>query len=157
MKLEEAIESLDRSAGNASGSSSSIRIKQKFSNILQEVKYKELSPEQLEIVEKELDVILKDLDLEGQNVDHELKKRLKILLDYLRQNFSIVPEGYCSLKGLRLGLSAGFLLMLPLLFYVDSTLNFYTPLAGLIIGFVLGSLCDRFQKSKGRTLLTRMV
>lgn len=156
MRLEEAIDKLDRSAG-LPGSNRSVRIKQKFSNILQEIKYKDLSREKLNIVEKELDIIFKDLDLEGENINSELKKRLTILLKYLRRNFSLVPEGYCSMQGIKVGLSAGLVVMLALMFYSDSTINFYTPLGGLLLGFILGSLCDRIQKSKGKTLLTRMV
>lgn len=156
MKIDEAIERLDRSA-SISRNNRSVRIKQKFSLILQEIKYKELSQEQVLKVEKELDKIFESLDLEGKNADLELKKMLKNLLNYLRQNFSLVPEGYCSMYGLKVGLSAGLIIMLPLLFYVDSTLKFYSPLGGLLLGFVLGSFCERWQKSKGKSFLTRIV
>lgn len=156
MKLEEAIELLDRSAG-IPAKNNSVRIKQKFSNILQEVKYKDLSREEVSIVEKELDKIFLNLDLEGENVHDELRTRLQLLLNYLRINFSLVPEGYCTTYGLKIGLSTGLIVMLGLLIYTDSTLKFYAPLAGLLLGFLIGSVCDRRRKNRGKSLLTRMV
>ncbi|WP_029036879.1 hypothetical protein [Salinimicrobium xinjiangense] len=156
MKIEEAIQRLERSAGIPERNTS-VRIKQKFSNILHEVKYKELSPDQLLRIEEELEQIFDGLDLGTENADRQLKMRLRRLLKYLRINFSLVPEGYCATYGLKLGLSGGLLIMLILLIYTSSTLTFYTPLGGLITGFIVGSLCDRRQKNKGKSLLTRMV
>lgn len=156
MKLEEAIQRLDLSAGT-SAQNKSVRIKQRFSNILQEVKYKDLSGEQLLIIEKELEEIFRDLDLEAKNVDVQLKRRLRILLKHLRENFALVPEGYCTESGLRFGLITGLVIMLFLLLKSHSLLMFYTPLGGLLLGFILGSLCDHRRKSKGKSLLTRMV
>lgn len=156
MKLEEAIRQLDKSASLHVGKESG-RIRQKFSNILQEVKYKELSGEQMFMVEKELEKIFGDIDLEDKNVDPELKARLKIFLNSLRLNYSLVPEGYCASYGVKLGLVAGLFVMLILLFYTDSTLKFFAPLGGMLLGFMVGSYHDRRQKSKGKSLLTRMV
>ena len=156
MKLEEAIQRLDRSTGKP-GTKESARIKQRFSNILQEVKYKDLPPEQLALLEHELESIFGGLDLEAEKVEKELRVHLKDFLRFLRTNFALLPEGYCAMYGIRLGLAAGTLLLLVLLLYTESTLKFYSPLGGLLIGVMIGSLCDRRNKTRGKALLTRMV
>ena len=156
MRLEEAIQKLDRSAGNP-GTKSSVKIKQRFSNILQEVKYKNLSQEQLSMLEQELESIFKDLDLEGENTDVELRLHLKKLLKSLRLNYSLIPEGYHAMYGMRLGLVAGLVLLVFLYFYTESSYTYYSPLGGLLVGVMLGSLCDKREKARGRSLLTRMV
>ena len=156
MKLEEAIQKLDRSAG-ISGSKKSVKVKQRFSNILQEVKYKNLLPEQLRLVEQELDFIFDDLDLQEEDVEVQLKSDLKGFLKFLRINFHLLPEGYCAAYGMRVGLAAGLILLLFLNFYSDSSYSYYSPLGGLLLGVLLGSAWDRREKARGRSLLTRMV
>ncbi|WP_324718977.1 hypothetical protein [Salinimicrobium sp. HB62] len=156
MKLEEAIERLDRSLGHP-GTKDSVKIKQRFSNILQEVKYKDLPPEQLALLEHELDSIFAGLDLEEEKATQYLKSHLKDFLKFLRINFALLPEGYCAWYGMRLGLAFGTLLMLILIIYTQSTYKFYAPLGGLLLGVMIGSVFDRRQKARGRALLTRMV
>lgn len=147
---------MDRSMG-APGTKESVRIKQRFSNILQEVKYKDLPAEQLALLEYELDSIFGGLDLEGEKVDQHLRIQLRDFLKFLRVNFSLLPEGYCALYGMRLGLAAGLFIMFVLYFYTGSNFIFYSPLGGLLLGVMVGSVCDRRNKSRGRALLTRMV
>ena len=156
MKLEEAIQKLDRSAG-ISDNKKAVRVKQRFSNILQEVKYKNLSPEELLIVEQELDFIFDDMDLQEEDIQVQLRSDLKSFLRFLRINFHLLPEGYCAAYGMRVGLIVGLLLLLFLNFYSDSSYSYYSPLAGLLIGVMLGSAWDRREKARGRSLLTRMV
>ena len=156
MKLEEAIQRLDRSTGHP-GTNDCIKIKQRFSNILQEVKYKKLPPEQLALLEHELDSIFEGLDLEGENASQYLKIHLKDFLKFLRLNFALLPEGYCASYGMRLGLAFGTILMIILIVYTDSSLKYYSPLGGLLLGAMVGSIIDRRQKAKGKALLTRMV
>ena len=156
MKLEEAIQRLDRSTGHP-GTKDSVKIKQRFSNILQEVKYKKLPPEQLALLEHELDSIFEGLNLEGENASQYLKVHLKDFLKFLRMNFALLPEGYCAWYGMRLGLAFGTVVMLILIVYTQSGYKFYAPLGGLLLGVMVGSVCDRRLKARGRALLTRMV
>lgn len=156
MKLEEAIQRLDRSTG-VPGTKESVKIKQRFSNILQEVKYKDLPAEELVLLENHLTSIFEGLDLSKEKIDEELRIHLKDLLNFIRINFSLIPEGYCAMYGIRLGLAAGTFLLLVLWVYTESNLKYYSPLGGLLMGVMIGSACDRSRKAKGRTLLTRMV
>ncbi|NJW53225.1 hypothetical protein [Salinimicrobium oceani] len=156
MKLEEAIQRLDRAVG-VHGSSNSYRIRQKFSNILQEVKYKNLTQEQLTAVEKELDEIFEGLDVESSNAEAALEPKLISFIRNLRRNFSLVPESYWAMYGLKAGLFVGLTIMSLLILYTDSEIKFYVPLCCLLLGFFIGSLFDRRQKSKGKSLLTRMI
>lgn len=156
MKLEEAIECLDRSIGTP-GTKEAVKIKQRFSNILQEVKYKNLPTGQLALLEHKLTSIFEGLDLERKHVDKELRIHLKDLLKFLRINYALIPEGYCAMYGIRLGLAAGLILLIILFFYTNSSLKYYSPLGGLLIGVMVGSAIDRREKNKGRALLTRMI
>ncbi len=156
MKLEEAIQRLDRSTGQ-SGTKESVKIKQRFSNILQEVKYKNLPQEQLALLEHELDSIFDGLDLEEDKASDYLKNSLKDFLKFLRVNFALLPEGYCAWYGMRLGLAIGTILLLVLIMYTESNFKYYSPLGGLLLGVMVGSVCDRRKKARGRALLTRMV
>lgn len=156
MRLEEAIQRLDRSVGNP-GTKPSVRMKQRFSNILQEVKYKNLPQEQLSLLERELEYIFNDLDLEGKKVEVELRHHLKKLLKFLRKSFSLVPEGCCAMYGMRIGLAGGLILLLFLYFYTNSSYTYYSPLGGLLFGVTLGSVYDKRNKARGKALLTRMV
>ena len=156
MKLEEAIQRLDRSLG-VPGTKASVKIKQRFSNILQEVKYKNLPPQKLYLLERELGSIFEGFDLQATNVEKDLRVRLKSLLIFLRIRFSLVPEGYCAMYGMRFGLAAGFLVLLILFVYIESIFKYYSPLSGLLLGVMAGSICDRRRKARGKALLTRMV
>lgn len=156
MRLEEAIQKLDRSV-STTDARSSVKIRQRFSNILQEVKYKDLPQEQLSLLEQELELIFKDLDLNDKKADAELHLHLKKLLKFLRINFALIPEGYHAMCGMRIGLITGLILLLFLYFYTGSSYSYYIPLGGLLLGVMLGSLFDKRQKARGRSLLTRMV
>lgn len=156
MKIEEAIQKLEQSVGST-GTKESVQIRRRFSNILQEIKYKDLPPEELSLLEYELGSIFKDLNLEDENAEKYLRVHLKGFLNYLRINFAMMPEGYCAMFGMRLGLAAGIVLMIVLLVYTESTLKYYSPLCGLLLGVMIGSVCDRRQKIRGKALLTRMV
>lgn len=156
MKLEEAIERLDRSAG-LQHSQQAVRIRQRFSNILQEVKYKELSPGQKEVMETELDNIFADFDLESAGVDRILRLRLNNFIKFLRIHFALMPEGYCARLGMRFGFAGGSLVMLFSIFLTEGPYRYYWPLAGLLLGVMIGSAYDRYCKSKGRTFLTKMI
>lgn len=156
MKIEEAIQKLDRSVG-IPGTKESVKVKQRFSNILQEVKYKDLSPGQLSLLENKLSSIFDNLELEGENVETPLRAKIKDLLKFLRVHFALLPEGYCASFGMRVGLITGLLLLLILLVYTESTFKYYSPLGGLLLGVTIGSVYDRRQKARGKALLTRMV
>ena len=156
MKLEEAIERLDLSTTEP-GTKGLVKVKQRFSNVLQEIKYKDLPQEQLSLLEHELSFIFLDLDLESKNAERSLRGHLKDLLLFLRINFALLPEGYCAMYGMRLGLASGIAVMLILFLYTEATLVFYSPLGGLLIGVMVGSYFDRKQKAMGKALLTRMV
>ncbi|MCX2837381.1 hypothetical protein OQ279_04390 [Salinimicrobium sp. MT39] len=156
MRIEEAIQRLDRYTA-APGTTESVKIRQRFSTILQEVKYKNFPPEKLAPLEHKLDIMFKDINLEGNNGDEQLQAHLKNLVKFLRTDFGLVPEGYCAMLGMRVGLAAGFILLLLLFFYTESSFKYYSPLGGLLMGVMIGSACDRREKMKGKTLLTRMV
>lgn len=155
MKIEEVIQILDKAVGSSAGKPEA-RLKQRFSNILHELKYKDFTVEQQRYLEKELDVLFSSLDLNAPNVDKDLRKRLKLFIKLLRTEFSILPEGYCANYGMFAGIIAGSFLLVILLIYTESSLKFYAPLGGLILGMLIGSVCDMQVKKKGRTLLTKM-
>lgn len=154
MKFDEAIQLMDRSV-ISSKNISEARVKQQFSNILNELKYKQFSQLQSVTLEKELDALFTDLNLETEN-NTELQKRLNDFIKMLRLKYEIIPEGYWTLNGVLFGIIAGLLFLGFLISFTDSPLKFYSPLAGLILGVGIGSLKDLQIKKRGRTLITKM-
>ena len=155
MKIEEAIRIFDKSTAHVVNSKE-LQLKQRFSNILQELKYKELTAAQKELLERELDEVLNDRNLSSEDIEKELQKMLKEFLKSLRVNFSLLPDGYWAGNGMISGLVLGVVLLLVLLGFTESNLKYYAPLAGLLLGVSIGSLCDRSVRKEGRTLLTKI-
>lgn len=151
MKIEDAIRIVDRSTENVVNKKEK-ELKLLFSNILQELKYKELSPTQTEVLEKELDAIFTGRDLSSENVEKELQKILKQFLKSLRVNFSLLPDGYWAGNGRLIGMIIGILLLIGLSNFTDSYFQYYAPLGGLLLGVFLGSLGDRSVRKRGRSL-----
>ncbi len=155
MTIDEAIKILEISS-NETGSQAELKLKQRFGNILHELKNKDFTPAQQEILEKELDLLFSDLDLNSKNSQKELKKRLNRFIKNLRVKFSLIPEGYCAGNGMIFGIIVGSFVLAISIVYTDSVLKYYAPLAGLILGMLIGSILDREIKKQGRTLLTKM-
>ena len=151
MKLEEAIRIIDKSADNVVNKKEK-ELKLLFSNILQELKYKELSPTQTEVLEKELDAIFRGRDLSSENVERELQKILKQFLKSLHVNFSLLPDGYWAANGRLIGMVVGVILLASLFNFTDSYFKYYAPLGGLLLGVFFGSLGDRSVRKRGRSL-----
>lgn len=155
MKIEEAILLFDRSTEHVVNRKE-LQLKQRFSNILQELKYKEFSAAQKDLLEKELDAVLNGKNLSSEDVEKELQEMLKQFLKTLRINFSLLPDGYWAGNGMLSGLVSGIILLLILLSFTDSNLKYYAPLGGLLLGVLFGSLYDRLVRKQGRTLLTKI-
>lgn len=155
MKIEEAIQLFDKSTAHVVNKKE-MQLKQRFSNILQELKYKELSAAQNKLLEEELDAVLYGKDLSSEGIEEELEQMLKQFMKSLRVKFSLLPDGYWAGNGMMSGLTAGFLVLAGLLSFTDSYFKFYAPLAGLLLGVFLGSLFDEFARKQGRTLLTKI-
>lgn len=151
MKIEEAIQVLERSISEE-GKKEKLKLKQNLSNVLHELKSKALDTQEQELLEKELDLLVNDLDKDRK----ELKDSYKAFIKMLHRNFALIPEGKCAGDGIIYGVIAGTFFMSVSFAYTDSNLKFYLPLAFMLVGAVIGSLCDRMVKKQGRALLTKM-
>ncbi|GAB2769069.1 hypothetical protein [Salinimicrobium soli] len=154
MTIEEAIRKLENSV-NSGGTKAEQQLKRRFSNILNELKHKDLDLSQQKCLEEELDLLFSEKAILSGN-KKELKASLNHFLKVLRKECSLVPEGYCASNGMIFGMLSGTLVLSFSILYTDSPLKYYAPLAGMIIGMIFGSLCDYRRKKKGRTLLTKM-
>lgn len=151
MKIDEAIKVLERSISEG-GKKEELKLKQSLTNVLHELKLKALDDPQQQLLEKELDRLVKDLDKDGK----QLKASYNDFLKMLHRNFSLIPEGKCAGNGLIIGVIAGSFLMSISFAYTDSNIKFYFPLGGMLLGMLIGSLCDRIVKKQGRALFTKM-
>ncbi|MGB7786565.1 MAG: hypothetical protein WBL27_10730 [Salinimicrobium sp.] len=151
MKIDEAIQVLERTISEG-GTKEEVKLKQSLSNILHELKSKALDAPEKELLEKELDLLVDDLEKN----EKQLKARYKDFIKMLNRNFAFIPEGKCAGDGLIYGVITGTFLMSMSIAFTDSTLKFYLPLACMLLGMLVGSLCDRTVKKQGRALLTKM-
>lgn len=151
MKIEMAIQILDRSISEG-GTNEEIKLKQSLSNVLHELRSKNFNEAQLAILEREIDRVLLDSGKDGKH----LKKSYKVFIKTLHNDFSLLPEGHCAGNGLIYGLMAGTLFLAISIVYTESSLKYYLPLGGMLLGMLIGSYCDHLVKKKGRALLTKM-
>jgi F0F1-type ATP synthase assembly protein I len=155
MKIEEAIKILDQSTRHVM-TKQELKLKHRFSSMLQELKYKDFSPAQHELLEQELKNIFSDKDLCSDTSERELKEMHQQFIRSMRVNFDLIPEGYWTGNGMFIGLLGGLLVLIAAMSQIESTLNFYAPLGGLLIGVFLGSYYDRWFRKRGRTLVTKI-
>ena len=155
MKIEEAILILEKPVHRI-GDGKEVKVKQRFSNILNELKTKDLSPSQKARLGKELNCIFSEIDAGTEINEQQLRKGLKRFLKFLRNEFSLIPEGYYAGYGMAFGIISGLFLLSFLILYTESPWKFYAPLLGAMLGMLLGTLKDAQIRKQGKTLLTRM-
>ena len=151
MKIEEAIQLLEKSISEG-GKKEELKLKLSLSNILHELKSKPIDAEKQPELEKQLDQLMLHVDADKE----QLKKGYKTFITVLHKNFSLIPEGHCAGNGLMYGVLAGIFLMLISIIYTESHLEYFLPLAGMLVGMFIGSVCDRLVKKEGKALLTKM-
>jgi hypothetical protein len=115
---------------------------EKFTRVLEELKFKNFNEIQIQKINSELNIIFKTFEIENENinVNDELGKFLK----FLKSEFSIIIPNY----NLYIGMLVGFL---AAIFF-----GILSALLGLIIGAAIGYYLDQKAGKENRKLKTEL-
>ena len=127
---------------------SEIRVYEKFTVILTDLKNRDITGEQLRSIEEELDAL--HLNERTENDKKYFKKKLSQFIKYLKENLSLISEGYYSALGTSLGLSFGVAFGAAF----DSISN--GLIFGMLFGLIAGRAMDAKAKKEGRVLKTKL-
>lgn len=127
---------------------SETRIYHKFVAILSDLENKELTDEQLQSLEKELDNLT--LDVTSENRKKHFKQKLNLFEKYLKENFSLISEGYYTGIGMSLGLCFGVAFGAA---FKDVSFGL---IFGMLLGLAIGASLDLKAKKEGKVLKTKL-
>lgn len=130
---------------------SEIKIYKDFITILSNLKYRELTEQQYQSIEKELKVL--DLKSNSENKKRHFRKKLTAFKKYLQEEFSLISEGYYTAIGIGIGMSFGVAIGAS---FGESTGIALGISFGMIIGLVIGRKKDAEAEKQGRVLKNKL-
>lgn len=127
------------------------RAYESFIAILSDLKDKNLTNEELHSIETELDKLKLIMDTETEK--KYLSKKLANFKKYLKDEFSLVSQGYYTAIGMSLGMCFGVA--------IGSSIGGSSGTAlgvtfGMLIGLLIGKTKDDETKKQNRTLRTKL-
>jgi len=131
---------------------SEIKIYKDFITILSNLKYRELTEQQYQSIEKELKVL--DLKSNFENKKRHFSKKLTAFKKYLKEELSLISEGYYTTFGMSLGMSLG--VAIGASFWESTGIALGISL-GMLIGLAIGRNKDAEAKKEGRVLKTNLL
>lgn len=153
MKIKETL-NFFLSLKNDSVEKSEIKIYNKYIGILSDLKDRDLTQNQIKLIESELENL--NLKVESENRKKYLSKKLSEFEKILKDQLALISEGYYA------GIGAGTGIFLGSIFSMlfQSTLGTYSLLiginGGMILGMILGGILDSEAKKQGRVLITKV-
>lgn len=130
---------------------SEIKIYENFVSILSDLKDRELTEEQFQSIEEELDNL--KLKSNPENKKRYFSKKLAEIKKYLKDELSLISEGYYTAIGIGLGMSFGIAIGAS---FGESTGIALGITFGMIIGLVIGRYKDAEAEKQGRVLKTKL-
>lgn len=130
---------------------SEIKLYKNFIGILYDLKNRNLTKEQMRSIEEELELLkLKEIPA---NKKKYMTRKLSDFKKYLKQEFSLISEGYYTASGVALGTSFGIVVgsMFKETIGVSMGLGF-----GMILGLIIGKTMDLQAEKQNRVLKTKM-
>lgn len=138
---------------------SELKIYNEFIAILSDLKNKELSDTQLGEIDKELDRL--DLKSFSTKKKKHFRKKLCAFKKYLREEHSLITEGYHRTLGMTLGMSFGVGIGLAIGTSINPESGTSIGLSmgigiGMVIGMMYGANKDAEAKKQGLVLPTKL-
>lgn len=128
-----------------------IRVYEKFLHILSELKAREFTKDEIHSIEMELDRL--NLNSNPENRKKYFKKALRKFEKYLKDAFSLTPNGHYTNLGIGLGSSFGILFGIVFLSSLERSLGIALSLSiGMLIGLIIGRTMDTQAKTAGKML-----
>ena len=150
MTLNTASEILERLVSESiKKSESTVYIK--FLQILNKLKLREFSKDEIESIETALENL--NLESNPENRKKYFKKSLSKFETYLRDTFSLTSKGYYTNRYSALGLSFGLLFGVAILSNLERSLGITIGLiGGMVVGSMIGRNKDAQVKAAGNML-----
>ena len=123
-----------------------IKVYKKFIQLLNGLKNKTFSEDEIQSIEKKLDQL--NLESNPKNRKKYFKKTLNEFEEYLKATFSLIVKGHYATLYSGLGISFGILFGVVFLSSFEQSLGITF---GMIIGMVIGSLIGRSMDTKAET------
>ena len=150
MTLNIASEILERLASEPTKKSENTVCK-KFLHILNELKLREFSKDEIEAIESTLEDL--NLEVNPENRKRHFKKSLSKFETYLKDTFSLTSKGYYTNRYGALGLSFGLLFGVAILSNLERSLGITIGLiGGMVVGSMIGRNKDAQVKAAGNML-----
>ena len=152
MEINEALNLLRRLI-NSTNKKSEIKIYKNFIEVLTALKDKDLTKEEFRSIEEELEKL--SLISARDNGKKQFAKKLGQFKSFLKDNFSLIPEGYFTTLGIGVGVAFGSTLGIVFgpAFGITPGIEmiFGTPF-GLILGLLVGAFLDNEAEKQIRVL-----
>lgn len=128
-----------------------IKVYKKFIHVLNKLKSRAFSKDEIQSIEAELDTL--NLKPNPENGKNYFKKALSKFEKYLKDTFSLISKGYYTNLGLGLGSSFGILFGVVLLSSLERSLGISLGLIiGMLIGLTIGRSMDTKAIREGRVI-----
>jgi tetrahydromethanopterin S-methyltransferase subunit B len=122
-----------------------------FVGLLTDLEGRELAEEQVLLIENKIDEL--NLKVDTENTSRKLNKKLTTFVNYLKDQLSLVTEGYYTALGITFGVALG-LALAPML-ERQLGISFNMGL-GMISGIVVGHYLDTNAAKENRVLRTKL-
>ncbi len=127
-----------------------IRVYKKFITILSNLKSRSLTDEEMLSIENELKLL--DLKSNPKNKRKYFSKKLTAFQTYLKEEFSLISEGYYTAIGMSLGMCFGVAIGTSF----GSSGTSMGLAIGMLIGIVVGRTMDLEAEKQNRVLRTKI-
>jgi hypothetical protein len=150
MTLQEAHKIIEGKRTEAS-STSETKIYNKFLDVLEGLKSRTFTNDEIHSIERELDVL--DLESNPRNKKRYFKKALNAFESYLKDTFSLTLKGYYTKLGMALGTTFGMLFGIVVLQSWERSMGISLGwIFGMLIGLAIGKSMDAKAETEGRAL-----
>jgi len=152
MDINEALNFLNGLIKNAN-KKSEIKLYENFIEVLTALKDKNLNEEDFRSIEEELEKL--SLKNGVDNGKKQLTKKFSQFKSFLKDNFSLVTEGYFTILGIGIGVAFGSTLgsVFGSVFGIEPGMQIiFGPPFGLIIGLLVGAYLDNEAEKQNRVL-----
>lgn len=143
-----------RNLVNGTVKKTEIRLYEKYIAVLSDLKNKQLSEDQVASIETALNEL--KLDASTGNRKKYLGKQFDKFSSYLKNEFSLITEGYYTHTGIALGLLIGIVSGTVFGSVFERSLGISLGISfGLLIGVVVGKYLDAAAEKQNRVLKTK--
>lgn len=127
------------------------KVYNKFVGVLSDLKNHDLTEEQVLLIENKMDEL--NLKTSAANTRRKLNRKLSIFVNYLKEQLSLVTQGYYAALGLTFGVALGVALAPTLERQLGISISMGL---GMIIGAVVGQYLDNKAEKENRVLRTKL-